>query len=52
VSAFFRSIAAAERGNEPPDYARSLAAAKRSVRAQPVWSDPFFWAPFILDGAR
>lgn len=26
----------------------ALAAAKAAVRARPEWSDPYFWAPFVL----
>jgi CHAT domain-containing protein len=34
------------------DYSRMLASAKSSVRKRKEWAAPFFWAPFVLDGAR
>jgi len=52
VAAFFGDLARAEAGKEKADYAASLARAKRQVRAQPAFSDPFFWAPFVLEGVR
>jgi len=49
VGSFFREVARGER--EGPDYARALAEAKAAVRGRAEWSAPFFWAPFVLDGA-
>jgi len=51
MAPFFRSLADAERVGEKPDFPRALAAAKREVRRHEAWSEPFFWAPFVLDGA-
>jgi CHAT domain-containing protein/tetratricopeptide (TPR) repeat protein len=50
VGSFFRAVARS--GETAPAYARALAEAKADVRRQPAWSAPFFWAPFVLDGAR
>jgi CHAT domain-containing protein len=36
-------------GAEP---AHALRDAKRALRKNPAWSDPFFWAPFVLTGAE
>ena len=38
-----------ERG-ETPDYAQALQQARRRVRANPKFSDPRHWAPFVLIG--
>ena len=32
------------------DYAMALRNAKRAVRAQAGWADPYHWAPFVLTG--
>lgn len=37
------------KGAEP---ARALRDAKRALRKNAAWSDPFFWAPFVLTGAE
>jgi CHAT domain-containing protein len=34
------------------DYAAALRDAKRAVRAQARWAHPYYWAPFVLTGAR
>jgi CHAT domain-containing protein/tetratricopeptide (TPR) repeat protein len=52
MGSFFAAVAEEERKGRPPDYGRALARAKREVRAKAGWSDPFFWAPFVLDGAH
>ena len=39
-------------GSAPQGYARLLVDAKRSLREREEWAAPFFWAPFVLDGAR
>jgi CHAT domain-containing protein len=49
---FFARIAAFERSKHPVDYATALRDAKRAVRAQDQWAQPFHWAPFLLSGAR
>ena len=52
VSAFFEAVAGAEAVGRPADYAATLAAAKRKVRADPATAAPFYWAPFVLSGLR
>jgi hypothetical protein len=46
VGGLFRSLAATERSD--PGFA--LRDAKRRVREDPRWADPFYWAPFVLSG--
>lgn len=36
---------------ETGDAAQALRDAKRAVRAEAKWADPFFWAPFVLSGS-
>ena len=50
VGRLFESVAAADRRSEPCDFARALRDAKLAVRRDPRWSDPFYWAPFVLLG--
>ena len=50
VERLFASVAAADRASRPCDYAGALRAAKLTVRRDPRWSDPFYWAPFVLNG--
>ena len=45
LSAFFAELARSE------DAAGALRAAKRDVRGRSEWSDPFYWAPFVLSGS-
>ncbi len=45
MSAFFAEL------GRTGDAAQALSLAKRSVRAEARWSDPFFWAPFVLSGS-
>ena len=52
IGEFFRAIADAEQRGERVDYARALRDAKRAVRSQPAWAEPYYWAPFILTGER
>ncbi|MDE6487567.1 MAG: CHAT domain-containing protein [Muribaculaceae bacterium] len=42
MAEFYRRLAS---GTKPQ---AALAAAKSAVRAHPDWSDPYFWAPFVL----
>jgi CHAT domain-containing protein len=50
MGSFFRAVARGEKLGHKPDFARALAEAKLEVRRQAGWSEPFFWAPFVLDG--
>ena len=52
IADFFQRVAAAEAGGGAIDYAGFLRAAKLALRRQPRWSEPSFWAPFVLSGAR
>jgi len=52
VGRLFQGIAAAEQKAERLDFARVLRDAKRAVRSRPGWENPYFWAPFVLTGAR
>lgn len=47
---FFRGIARGERRATDFRYAAALRDAKRRLRSQPRWSDPFYWAPFVISG--
>ncbi len=49
---FFSRIAQQEREGRRVDYAGALRDAKLKVRQDPRWSDPYYWAPFILIGKR
>lgn len=49
---FFAGVAPAARAGRTPDHATALRDARRRVRAVAKWSDPFYWAPFTLSGAR
>jgi CHAT domain-containing protein len=52
VGAFFQKVAAAEKAGKGIDYARALWDAKRELREQKQWAEPYFWAPLILMGKR
>ncbi len=52
VGDFLSQVATAERASKPIDYARSLRDAKRATRARTEWSQPFYWAAFVISGAR
>ncbi|HET9888749.1 MAG TPA: CHAT domain-containing protein [bacterium] len=45
MSSFFAELG---RSN---DSAAALSKARETVRANPKWSDPFYWAPFVLTGS-
>jgi CHAT domain-containing protein len=49
---YFQRIARAQARGGELDYARLLRDAKRRLRDDPRWSQPIFWAPFVLSGAR
>ncbi len=50
MGAFFEGVAKAEKGGEPVNYARLLQEARKTVRANPHWASPYYWAPFVLVG--
>ncbi len=55
MATFFREVAEAERRAEVVDYARALHTARLAIRnhpEHPEWSDPYYWAPFVLTGKR
>ncbi len=52
MGAAFARIAEAETQASPLDYAEVLREAKRRLRRNPLWSAPFYWAPFTLTGKR
>jgi CHAT domain-containing protein len=52
MGSFFRRVAEAERAGTPVDYTRALRDAKRLIRSRPEWAHPYYWAPFVLTGAR
>jgi CHAT domain-containing protein len=49
VGGFFTGLA---RAGTDPDYPSALRDARRRVRSDSRWADPFYWAPFTLSGAR
>ena len=49
---FFTTIAGEEAKGQLVDYTLALRDAKRAIRRTIGWSDPYFWAPFVLAGAR
>ncbi|HXV13447.1 MAG TPA: CHAT domain-containing tetratricopeptide repeat protein [Candidatus Krumholzibacteria bacterium] len=51
VGEFLSRVASAGRANQSVDYARALREAKRTVRARAEWSQPFYWAAFVVSGA-
>jgi CHAT domain-containing protein len=50
VGSLFQAIAASEAHGKSPDVVTALRDAKRRVRRDPRWADPFYWAPFVLSG--
>jgi len=52
ISVFCSGVAKSQTEAKLPEYARSLQAAKRSVRKQAKWSSPYYWAPFVLIGPQ
>lgn len=52
MTAFFERVAARERGALDASYAVMLRDAKRETRERAGWGSPFYWAPFIISGAR
>ena len=52
IGEFFRLVLTEEIAGRQVDYAVALRDAKRAVRMQEQWRDPYFWAPFVLTGKR
>lgn len=52
VGDFLARVASAERGDQGIDYALALRDAKRATRRHPEWAQPFYWAAFVVSGAR
>ena len=55
VGELFAEIARARAAGEPVDYAAAMRSAQLSVRndpEHPEWTHPYYWAPFVLTGAR
>jgi CHAT domain-containing protein/tetratricopeptide (TPR) repeat protein len=50
VGTLFETIAASEHAGHAPSPALALRDAKRNVRENPQWADPFYWAAFVLSG--
>jgi CHAT domain-containing protein len=50
VGSLFQAIAASEAHGKSSDVVTALRDAKRRVRRDPRWADPFYWAPFVLSG--
>jgi CHAT domain-containing protein len=46
MAEFYRSLL--EEGASP---AEALRQAQNWLRRQPAWEEPFYWAPFVLQGA-
>ena len=50
VGELFRRIASAEKHGSSLDDAIALRDAKKKLRADPKWADPFYWAGFVISG--
>lgn len=53
VAAFFRSVAEQRAVSGEADFTRAVRDAQQAVRhhpEHPEWSDPYYWAPFVLIG--
>jgi CHAT domain-containing protein len=51
VANFCQAIASGQgQSGSDPDYALALHKAKQTIRKNPRWQDPHFWAPFLLIG--
>jgi CHAT domain-containing protein/tetratricopeptide (TPR) repeat protein len=51
MGAFYERLAAGRRSGRP-DYALALRDARREVRERREWAAPYYWAPFVVTGAR
>jgi CHAT domain-containing protein len=52
MGALFEGARPAAADGRAPDWTRLLRDAKRALRSQPATAEPFYWAPFVLSGAR
>ncbi len=52
VNYFCAGLARAEKAGKPVDYAGALQAAKRLVRQQDKWKNPYYWASMVLIGPQ
>lgn len=50
MATLFERIASDESKRRPVDVALALRDAKRAVRRESRWADPFYWSPFVLSG--
>ena len=50
VSYYCSILVKAEKEGRTPDYAEALHQAKRWVRSQKKWKNPYYWATFVLMG--
>lgn len=52
MASLFRQTVDDERHGRAVDHARALRDARRFIRNRPGWSDPYYWAPFVLTGRQ
>ncbi len=50
MSEFFKNLSRAWKNGESVDYASALQLARKQVRGQEKYRDPYYWAPFVLIG--
>lgn len=50
IGDFFQQVVSAGRSGRRPAFAEALRQARRKIRNQSRWRDPYYWAPFVLDG--
>jgi CHAT domain-containing protein/tetratricopeptide (TPR) repeat protein len=50
MESFFRRVAETRAAGGEADWSAALRDAKREVRGQEAFGDPFFWAPFVISG--
>ncbi len=50
IGAVFEEILESANRGDRVDYAYALRKAQQTVRNNPKWSDPYYWAPFVLFG--